>query len=150
MPGILEREERFLHDAAPAYKIGDEYVEARENNVSIRIRPGACDDGTYPACPDCGGTITWDERTVPGRRRCRGCGSLFADMRYSAQKPGRFMPGPSSAVAAALAADPEKAAACERASRTVSVLQCVKCGSRYDTFLEFACHVNGAHPEVFA
>lgn len=145
----LEREERSLTDGTPAYMIGGKYAEARENNVSMHIRPGACDDGTYPACPDCGGTITWDERTVPGRRRCRGCGSLFADMRYSTQEQGRFMPGRTS-VAAKLAADPDAAAACERVSRTVAKLQCTKCGNQYDSFLELACHVNGAHPEVFA
>ena len=145
----LEREQSILPDGTTVYKIGEEYVESSENNVSMHIRPGACDDGTYPACPDCGGTIVWDERTVPGRRRCRGCGSLFADMRYHAQAPGQHMPGRAS-VARRLAADPEAAAACERVSSKITQLQCTKCGSRYDSFLELACHVNGAHPEVFA
>ncbi len=145
MPDILEREQRFLVDGTPAYVIGHYRVKCSENNISLHIP-----DGSYPPCPDCGGTISPDGRTVPGRCACTNCGSRFADMRLSEQKPGRFMPGPSSSVAADLVADPEKAAACERASRTVSVLQCVKCGSRYDSFLEFACHVNGAHPEVFA
>ena len=52
---VMEREECMLGDGTISYKIGDEHVEADRNNVSVGIRPGAADDGTYPDCPDCGG-----------------------------------------------------------------------------------------------
>lgn len=90
---LMEREQSILPDGTTVYKIGDEYVEADRNNVSVGIRPGACDDGTYPACPDCGGTVVWNEAGhVPGSRVCRDCGSQFADLRYHAQAPGQHMP----------------------------------------------------------
>lgn len=95
MMAMMEREQSILPDGTTVYKIGEEYVEADHNNVSIGIRPGACDDGTYPVCPDCGGRIVLGSggpACAPGGRYCRKCGSRFADMRHSGQAAGLHMP----------------------------------------------------------
>ncbi len=90
---LMEREESILADGTVVYRIGDEYVEADGNNISVGVRPGAADDGTYPDCPDCGGIVVWNEAGhVPGSRACKECGSQFADLRYHAQTPGQNMP----------------------------------------------------------
>jgi hypothetical protein len=74
------------------YRIGPREVEARpERNVRVSIdgvppgTPGK--EVTLPPCPDCGGTLRWAEAgSVPGARRCGGCGSIFT---VETATPGR-------------------------------------------------------------
>ena len=68
---------------------GEDAPASAERDVTLEIvetiPPRGFAREEYPPCPDCGGEIVWAEAGgVPGSRKCMGCGSAFADARYSA------------------------------------------------------------------